>query len=64
MITKYRLQVPNAYVNGTVHSCKSADFEDLDKLRKFYSEMSYESRRQSSVFRITEEEIDIDKEDW
>lgn len=62
----YKLQFPSAIVNGRPASwtSRAMEFSSIEDVRAELAITSREFIKHARIWRITEEEIDIDKEDW
>lgn len=61
----YKVQFPLKLVNGRPHSWSTPEyFPTLNRVKEEISRVVKEYAKHARVWRLTEEEIDIDKEDW
>lgn len=61
----YKISVPQQLVNGQGYNWRDSQFDSIAEVREYlktYVDRQY--AKKARLFRITEEEIDIDKEDW
>jgi hypothetical protein len=63
MIT-YKLLIPIFIVGGLPRNLTTSYHKTLDEVRSTIKDVEREYGRYARVFRITEEEIDITKEEW
>lgn len=61
----YKLQIPTSIVNGRpAYNCIASPHRTLEEVKDKLSRHKREYAKFAKVWRLTEEEIDIDKEDW
>lgn len=60
----YKLAMPIFVINGRPTNYCSQMYETLGLVREQIDKHDRERRKFAGVWRLTEEEIDIDKEDW
>lgn len=61
----YRISFPTQLISGVGWNWRSAEFDSVQEVRDYLKKhIKREYAKKARLFRITEEEIDIDKEDW